>query len=419
MRESRALRSRGLTEILPPRRGWAAVAVFLIAGCSTAPPGTPLPAAPSLALVEPAGPRLTPIVATARERGAAPSEHMRFANPPGSAQRTNIVTRLPTMLARFVRNGFAPVTRDRGHIMPAGTAVRSLAAQDGGDTVTWIGHMTVLLRLGGIKILTDPWWGRYASPVKGIGPHRYAPPALALAELPPIDVVLVSHSHRDHLDLDAIGALPNREHITAVVPLGVGHFFRERGYGRVIELAWDETADLRDLRITAVPAIHWSKRTLFHTNDTLWAAYALESAGGARVYFGGDSDYGPVHAEIGRRFGGFDLALLSIGGFHNDGVHCAPEDCVRLGLDVGARSFVPLHWGTIYLGEGPPQELPARFAEAASAHDIAPENVWLMSIGETRAIDASRRDRSLGTFAASPAPTVHHAGGPPALIASP
>jgi N-acyl-phosphatidylethanolamine-hydrolysing phospholipase D len=368
--------------------------------------------------VEPVAVRPTPVVATVREPGAAPSEHTRYANPPGSAPRTSIVTRLPTMLARFIRNGVAPVTRDRSHILPAGTAARSLTVQDG-DSVTWIGHMTVLLRLGGVTILTDPWFSRYASPVKGIGPHRYAPPALSLAELPPLDVVLVSHSHRDHLDLDAIGALPNRERITAVVPLGVGHFFRERGYGRVIELAWDEAADLRDLRVTALPAIHWSKRSLFHTNDTLWAAYALESADGARVYFGGDSDYGPIHAEIGRRFGGFDLALLSIGGFYNDGVHCAPENCVRLGLDVGARTLVPLHWGTIYLGEGPPQELPARFAEAAIEHGVAPENVWVMSIGETRTIDARRRERSLGTFAASPTPASDHAGGPPALIASP
>ena len=418
MRELRDLRSRGLTAAPPPRRGWAVVAMLLFAGCTTAPRGPPVPDAPSLALVEPAGPRPTPIVATAREPVTAPSEQTRFANPPGSAPRTSIVTRLPTMLARFIRHGFAPVTRDRSHILPAGSAARSLASQNGGDTVTWIGHMTVLLRLGGVTILTDPWWSSYASPLKGVGPRRYAPPALALAELPPIDVVLVSHSHRDHLDLDAIGALPLREHITAVVPLGVGHFFRERGYGRVIELAWDETAELRDLRITAVPAIHWSKRTLFHTNDTLWAAYALESADGARVYFGGDSDYGPIHAEIGRRFGGFDLALLSIGGFHNDGVHCEPEECVRLGLDVGARTFVPLHWGTIYLGEGPPQELPARFAEAATDHGVAPENVWAMRIGETRTIDA-RRERSLGTFAASEAPPADHPGGPPALIASP
>ena len=417
MRESRDLRSRGLKAIHPPRRGWAMLAIVLIAGCSSAPHSTPLPAAPSLALVEPVGPRPTPVVATIREPGTTPSEPARYANPPGSAPRTSIVTRLPTMLARFIRHGFAPVTRDRSHILPAGTAARSLAAPNGGDTVTWIGHMTVLLRLGGVTVLTDPWFSRYASPVKGIGPHRYAPPALALAELPPIDVVLVSHSHRDHLDLDAIGALPNREHITAVVPLGVGHFFRERGYGHVIELAWDETADLHGLRVTALPAIHWSKRSLFHTNDTLWAAYALESADGARVYFGGDSDYGPIHADIGRRFGGFDLALLSIGGFHNDGVHCAPENCVRLGLDVGARAFVPLHWGTIYLGEGPPQELPARFAEAAIEHGVAPENVWVMNIGETRTIDAS--PRSLGTFASSPPSIAEHAGGAPAVIASP
>ena len=332
--------------------------------------------------------------ATAPTRGA-PGEAVRFENPADSPKRTTFIARLPTMLARFARHGIASQTRDRSHILAHAEVLQGFEAAVGETSVTWIGHITTLLRVDGRTVLTDPWWSNYASPISGIGPKRYAPPALAIDELPQIDVVVVSHNHYDHLDLDAIARLPNRERIAAVVPLGLGVFFRERGYGRVVELDWEQSVEVRGLKVTALPAIHWSKRSAFKMNDTLWAAFAIEGPGGTRVFFGGDSDYGPVHARIAGRWGGFDLALLSIGGFHNDGVHCTPEACARMGVDLGARALVPLHWGTIYLGEGPPQELPARFAAAAVADGLAPDDVWIMRIGETRELPPRpRADRA-------------------------
>jgi L-ascorbate metabolism protein UlaG (beta-lactamase superfamily) len=311
---------------------------------------------------------------------------VRFENPAGSAKRTSIVTRLPKLLARFIRYGFAPETRDRSHVLAHADAVELLESFRDESSVTWIGHMTVLLRIDGRTILTDPWWSDYASPIPGIGPKRYVPPALRIDELPPVDVVVISHSHYDHLDLGAIVRLPNRHRIAAVVPLGLGAFFRERGYGTVVELAWQESVEIDGMKLTALPAIHWSKRTAFKMNDTLWAAFAIEGPSGVRIFFGGDSDYGPVHADVASRWDGFDLALLSIGGFHNDGVHCTPEECVLLGMDLGARVLLPLHWGTIYLGEGPPRELPARFAAAAADNGLDAQSVWTLQIGETRAL---------------------------------
>jgi L-ascorbate metabolism protein UlaG (beta-lactamase superfamily) len=311
-----------------------------------------------------------------------------FENPPGSARRTSIAWRLPKLIARFISHGLASRTNDHSHILSHARTVEQFDALRGKNSVTWIGHMTVLLQLDGVNIVTDPWWSDRASPIPGFGPKRYAEPALGLNELPPIDIVIVSHSHRDHLDLRAIEALPKHANTTAVVPLGLGRFFSKRGYNNVVELAWEETADIHGMRITALPAIHWSKRAWFKKNDTLWASYAIEGASGTRVYFGGDSDYGPVHAEMASRWGEFDLALLSIGGFHNAGVHCAPEECVRIAMDLDARALLPLHWGTIYLGEGPPRELPARFAANAFAHGFAPDDVWQMDIGETRALPA-------------------------------
>lgn len=320
----------------------------------------------------------------------------RYENPPGSTRRTSIVTRLPTLIARFIRHTVKPVTNDRSHILPHATALALLEAAAGDNSITWIGHMTALLEIDGRTVLTDPWWANYASPVPGFGPKRYAPPALALEELPPIDLVIVSHGHYDHLDKRAIARLPSRATATAVVPLGLGGFFRDAGYGAVVELAWDESVDVNGMLVTARPAIHWSKRRAFKTNDTLWAAFAIEGPRGTRVFFGGDSDYGPVHTAVSQRWRGFDLAILSIGGFHNDGVHCEPEDCVLIGMGVDARVLVPLHWGTIYLGEGPPQELPARFAAAAASHGYDASRVWTMRIGETRSWPVpSRAPRTL------------------------
>jgi len=311
---------------------------------------------------------------------------VRYENPEGSAQRRHIATRLPTLIGRFLQHALRSQTSGRGHILPHDETLRQLAASDGSNSITWIGHMSVLLKVDGRTILADPWWSNYGSPVPGFGPRRYVAPALAIEELPPIDVVVVSHSHYDHLDVNAIGRLPHRERITAVVPLGLGGFFRDRGYGTVIELDWERSTTAAGIKFTALPAIHFSQRRPFKLNDTLWAAFAIEGPSGVRIYFGGDSDYGPVHAQIGRRFGGFDIALLSIGGFHNAGVHCTPEDCVRLGRDVGAKVFVPLHWGTVYLAEGPPEKLLERFVSAARANGVPERDVWSMKIGETRAL---------------------------------
>jgi L-ascorbate metabolism protein UlaG (beta-lactamase superfamily) len=295
------------------------------------------------------------------------------------------------LVGEFIKHIFVRQTKDRSHILDQETVQSQFESRQASNTITWIGHMTTLINVDGYQVLTDPWWGNYGSPVPGLGPRRYAKPALAIDQLPEIDVIVVSHSHYDHLDVNAISQLPNRDRITAVVPLGVGKYFRQRGYQHVIELDWEETTEIGELRITALPAIHWSQRRLFRKNDTLWASFAIEGPSGRRIFFGGDSDHGPVHAEIAKAWGDFDLALLSIGGFHNEGVHCAPEDCVKLGTDLDAATLLPLHWGTIYLGEGPPEILATRFRDAALRQGIAEGDVWSLQIGETRVLPNPRR----------------------------
>ncbi len=317
-----------------------------------------------------------------------------FRNPPGSPERNQRSSftwfgRIPWVINRLMRTRPVPPLPE-GHVMDKAEALAAYKALDGRDTVTWIGHMTALLRLGGATVLTDPFFSERPSPIPGLGPKRYVAPGIALEDLPAIDVVLISHAHFDHLDLPSIGAIAGRENITAIVPLKIGPYFRERGYGRVVELDWYESAQAAGLRFTALPVIHWSKRSIFATNDTLWAAFAISAPTGARLYFGGDAEYGPVYAQVGAREGGFDLAMLSVGAFRPrrimNGAHCVPANCVRIGLDVGAQTMVAMHWGTIPLGEDQGQEAALRFRQGGRELGLADERLWIMRIGETRVI---------------------------------
>lgn len=312
-----------------------------------------------------------------------------FQNPPGSPERGSFWDRAPWLLGRVFR-GNRSVEVPADHMISQMEAAATLQTLDGENTVTWIGHMTVLLRLDGVTVLTDPWFTDHATPIPPFGPKRVVPPGLALEDLPPIDVVVISHNHYDHLDLPTLDMLPNPQAITAVVPLGLGKYFVERDYGQVIELDWHETAEADGLKLTALPAIHWSKRGLFDTNRTLWAGFAIESPGGPRVYFSGDSEYGPVFGRLRDAYGGFDLAVLSIGAFKPrevmNGSHCVPADCLTIGLDLGAHTLLGVHWGTIMLGNDGFSEPAELFRNAGRAEGLPDERVWLMKIGETRAI---------------------------------
>lgn len=314
-----------------------------------------------------------------------------FRNPEGSPVRHGWPGRLAWISGKIIEMASdaqaAPLLE---HVLPKEQVLTGLEALKGNNTVTWIGHMTALLRIDGKTVLTDPWLSDYATPIPPVGPKRYVPPALTAAELPKIDFVVISHSHYDHLDLATIESLPGKESVTAIVPLNLGDYFRNAGYGRVIELDWEDEAVVSGMRFTALPVIHWSKRSLLDDNDTLWAGFAIEGPSGARIYFGGDAEYGPVYADVANRHGGFDLALLSIGAFLPravmHGAHCVPENCLKIGVDLGAHVNLGLHWGTIQLGDDRPAEGQARFLEGAKALGLSSDRVWLMKIGETRVL---------------------------------
>jgi len=335
---------------------------------------------------------------TPAERPAHHAADGTFRNPPGSPEKNSVWRRLPWLLTRPFVDWDDPGPLPAGHILPRPEARGLLARLADRDTVTWIGHMTVLLRLGGVTVLTDPWFTDTAGPLDGLSPRRYAPPGLAIQDMPKIDVVLVSHSHYDHLDLETLDLLPDKAGITAIVPLGLSQYFRDRGFGRVVELDWYQGAEAHGLEITALPVIHWSKRSLFRTNDTLWAGFAIRAPSGARIFFSGDAEYGPVYRQVAKRAGGFDLAILSIGAYLPrvvmTGSHCVPEDCLKIGLDLGADTLLGIHWGTIRLGDDKPMETVRRVRAGAETQGLAPDRLWLMHIGETRVLPRRATDPS-------------------------
>ncbi len=177
------------------------------------------------------------------------------------------------------------------------------------------------------------------------------------------------------------------------MPSGLGRFFASRGYSDVRELGWGESTLLRKssssppISLSCLPCIHFSGRTPFDRNATLWASWSIASRT-RKVFFAGDTGYGPVFGEIGRRIGPFDLALVPIGAYEPSSimrpVHCNPEEAVALGRDVGAATLVAMHWGSIVLTDEPPFEPAGRFRAAASRAGIPDDRAWVMRIGETR-----------------------------------
>ena len=253
-------------------------------------------------------------------------------------------------------------------------------------SATFLGHASLLMRLPGLTVLTDPIFSKRASPLSWIGPARVRPAALRVLELPPVDAVLVSHNHYDHMDLPTLRALASRRVSTAVTPLGNDRWLRAAGFERVIELDWWESVEVAGGRVTLTPAQHWSSRSPFDRNAALWGGFRLD-AGGRSAFFPGDTGYGPHFAAIRERTGPVDLATLPIGAYEPRwfmaSMHMDPHDAVIAHRDLGARASAAMHWGTFHLtDEG--IEAPLRRLEAARVEaGLAPEAFRILAHGES------------------------------------
>lgn len=256
------------------------------------------------------------------------------------------------------------------------------AALAGDPGATWIGHATVLVRLGGVAFITDPVFSKRASPLRFAGPPRLVAPGVPLEALPPLDFALLSHDHYDHTDLPSVRALAARG-VPFVVPRGLGALVRRAG-ARAIELGWWDSAEVNGARVHCVPARHFSGRGLFDRNRRLWAGFVVERDA-RRFYHAGDTGSFDGFAEIGRRFGPLDLAALPIGAYEPRAmmrhVHVTPEEAVQAGLAVGARATLGMHWGTFDLTDEPLDEPPRRFLAEASRLGLT--RAFVLRVGET------------------------------------
>ena len=263
-------------------------------------------------------------------------------------------------------------------------------------TLTWIGHTSFLIQISGLNILIDPIWSERASPLRFVGPRRRVPPGIEFDRLPPIDAVILSHDHYDHLDAPTISRLAER--YPAAVwfsPLRLGDFLRQHGAREVVERDWWEEASIGSLRLTCVPAQHFSGRTLGKRNQTLWCGWVLR-APDRTLFFAGDTGLHPEFTSIATRCGPVDIAILPIGAYEPrwfmGAVHMNPEDCMKavaqLKTPQEGRPLIvaAAHWGTFKLTDEPLDEPPARMRQVWQTAGLDSNALWIMRHGETRVL---------------------------------
>lgn len=277
-------------------------------------------------------------------------------------------------------------TKDLSWRVPRAEAdVPRLQANRSKYALTWIGHSTFLIQLAGCNILTDPVWARWM----GVA-MRLAEPGLALSQLPEIDVILISHSHYDHLHIGSLRAIKRRQQREPLllVPAGLGRFLERKGFRRVKERSWWDSHEEGALRFTFVPAQHWTRRTLWDTNRSHWGGWMVEGDG-RKVYFAGDTGYFAGFREIGSRFRDIDTVLMPIGAYepewfmHNQ--HVNPEQAVQAYLDLNSPRaiIVPMHYGSFRLADDTPREALDRLLGEWQRRGLPEERLRVPGHGET------------------------------------
>ena len=264
--------------------------------------------------------------------------------------------------------------------------------------VTFVNHATVLIQMDGVNILADPIWSERCSPVSFAGPKRVVPPGLRFDQLPPIDVVLVSHNHYDHLDLPTLKRLSAEHRPRIFVPLG-NQVFDGTGVLGAEELDWWESVEVRDgVRVSAVPAQHFSGRGMFDRDRALWAGFVVSGPAGP-AYFAGDTGFGPHFGEIRDRFGPPRLALLPIGAYRPEWfmsrVHASPEEALSAHRILGAGTSVGIHFGTFRLADDGQDEAPSRLETLVREEGAPKPRFWILGFGEGR--DIPREPVALGS----------------------
>ena len=307
-----------------------------------------------------------------------------FRNPEGSPERSENIKWSYRVFNKEKKKLNIEYPSD--HIINSEEVLNNLELYKNEDYVAWIGHATFLIKLGNTTIITDPLFSKNAGPLI-FGPKRYVSPAIKLNEIPKIDLFLLTHNHYDHLDYSTIKSFPYKES-RVLTPLKLSKYFIRNGFKHVNELDWyDEIKINDDIKVTLLPAVHWSKRTLTDTNKTLWGNFLIEYKN-KRIFFGCDTGYGNIYKKLGQQFGPIDLTFINIGAydfrpmFNKSIYHATPEEALNIAQDLKSNKVIGMHWGTIVLSLEPIMEPPIRFKNSAEKYNFKKDDAIIFKIGQ-------------------------------------
>ena len=276
------------------------------------------------------------------------------------------------------------------HIIDKKEVLKNLEKYKNDNYVTWIGHATFLIKLGNTTIITDPLFSKNAGPLI-FGPDRYVDAAIELKDLPETNLFLLTHNHYDHLDYRTIKNFPYKN-TKVLAPLKLGKYFTKNGFKNVNEMDWYDEIKINDIKITFVPAVHWSKRTLTDTNKTLWGSFLIEYQG-KKIFFACDTGYGNIYKDLGEKYGPVDLTFINIGAynfkplFNKSIYHANPEEALNIGQDLKSKKVIGMHWGTVILSLEDPFEPPLRFKNSTNKYGYHKDDAVVFKIGETQKLE--------------------------------
>ena len=307
-----------------------------------------------------------------------------FRNPEGSPKRDdNIKWSFRTFNAEKKK---LKMDFPSEHVISSTQVLKDLENNKNNDYIAWIGHATFLIRLGDTTIITDPLFSKNTGPLI-FGPKRFVNPAIKLNELPKIDLLLLTHNHYDHLDYSTIKNFPHKE-TKVITPLKLSKYFTKNGFKEVSELDWYEEIKINnDLKITLLPAIHWSKRTLTDTNKTLWGNFLIEYKD-KKILFACDTGYGNIYKDLGNKYGPIDLTFINIGAydfkpmFEKSVYHTTPEEALNIAKDLKSKKVIGMHWGTVVLSLEPIMEPPIRFKNNSEKYGFEKKDTIIFKIGQ-------------------------------------